>query len=506
MYTIAERYELPGKYEEARSLYEQIVQLYPDSAYAAKARYDGPEIYIFSLIASGKYIEAQEAIDKFVPDFIDYPRLPGTLYWFAKRLDAAGQYEQARNIYQQVAWQYPDDAHATKALIEVSKVDALSLIEAGDDTAAQKLLDNLIADFADHPDLPEVILVVGEKYYQEGYAKEKQDYYEEARHYFRNAIAVFERIVQDLSYRSTYAEYAQHLLSDCYRRFGDKYCGAYAVWHTLYHYGLGKPIDIIVKEIGLDRKAAISIYEVVNTLKINGISAHAVKFDLQKINTIDNPFIQYIAPTHARQFGHFRLCIPAVSGKAVVLDGTEEPEVVELASFQETDSKETSWDGTSILIHGVAESSSLDVSLSELLDIEGLLKIAAYWLEPGPGHGDLPLDIQLFLLGGWHDDCKDIGKNCLTAPYCDCDNDCVIYWGDVACYDFTQEQNCKTPGSWPDCLYDPAHTCSPRRLVAGLCNLSEHYCRSTGLDMGDCTTGVSHEHEPKRSWMRQCHW
>jgi len=198
MYAIAERYELPGKYDEANSLYEQIVRLYPDSPYAAKARYDGPEIYIFSLIASGKYIEAQQAIDKFVADFAEHPALPGALYWFAKRLDAAGQYGQARNIYQQVPWGYPDNPHATKALIEISKVDALSLIEAADDTAVQKVLDTLIADYSDNPDLPDAIFRIADEYYNTAIRHKKEGRDNQGDEFYRKAIVVWEKMIEQL--------------------------------------------------------------------------------------------------------------------------------------------------------------------------------------------------------------------------------------------------------------------------------------------------------------------
>ena len=204
MYAIAERYELPGKYEQAWSLYEHIVQFYPDSPYAAKARYDGPEIYVFSLIASGKYIEAQGAIDKFVVDFAEHPALPGALYWFAKRLDAAGKYDQARSIYQQVAWQFPDDAHATKALIEVSKVDALTFIETGDDTAAQKVLDNLIADFSDNTDLPDVIFRIEDEYYNRAIGHKRQGRDKEGDEFYRKAIAVCEKMIHQLPLSAQY--------------------------------------------------------------------------------------------------------------------------------------------------------------------------------------------------------------------------------------------------------------------------------------------------------------
>jgi len=222
MYAIAERYELPARYEEARSLYEQIIQVYPDSPYAAKARYDGPEIYIFSLIASGKYTDAQQAIDKFVADFAEHPALPGALYWFAKRLDAAGQYEQARNTYQQVAWQYPNDAHATKALMGASKMDALCSIQAGDDAAAQKVLDTLIADFSNHPDLAETIFTVGEKYYYEATSKRKEGHTDLAKEPYAKALGVWQKIITELPIEPTYTVHAYYFSAVCYRRLDEQ--------------------------------------------------------------------------------------------------------------------------------------------------------------------------------------------------------------------------------------------------------------------------------------------
>jgi TolA-binding protein len=217
MYAIAERYELPARYEEARSLYEQIIQVYPDSLYAAKARYDGPEIYIFSLIASGKYIEAQQAIDKFVAAFAEHPALPGALYWFAKRLDAAGQYQQARNIYQQVAWQFPNDAHATKALIGVYKVDVLSFIEAGNDSAAHESLDTLIAAFpANTEDLPDVIFRVADEYYNRAIAHKRAGRDSEGDQFYRKAIIVWEKMIKHLPLSAEYTPRAYYCAAVVY--------------------------------------------------------------------------------------------------------------------------------------------------------------------------------------------------------------------------------------------------------------------------------------------------
>ena len=218
LYAIAERY---GKREEGRSLYEQIVQLYPDSPYAEKARYHGPEIHIFSLISSGKYAEAEETIDRFAADFAEHPAVPGALYWFAKHLDAAGKYKQARDIYQHVAWQYPDSPLATKALIGLYKVDALSFIESGDDSAARKVLDNLIADFSDKPELAETVFTVGEKYYYQATSKRKNNRTEQAKECYAKALAAWQRIITELPIEPTYTAHAYYFCAACHRRLGE---------------------------------------------------------------------------------------------------------------------------------------------------------------------------------------------------------------------------------------------------------------------------------------------
>jgi len=150
---------------------------------------------------------------------------------------------------------------------------------------------------------------------------------------------------------ATYSEYL-HPKNHPYIVTG-KYCGAYVTWYTLRHYGLSRPIDLIVGDLKLEAKDFTNVYEITSMLKSYGISSRAVKLEPNKISSINKPFIPYLSPRNQNQFGHFVLCIPSGNGKAVILDGKEEPVIFELEELEKRDPRATGWDGTSILIEGV---------------------------------------------------------------------------------------------------------------------------------------------------------
>ncbi|MHC4643152.1 MAG: LamG-like jellyroll fold domain-containing protein [Planctomycetota bacterium] len=195
---IAQSYEWPRKFEKAESLYERAAQLDPQNPHVIKAQFNARKLHIFSLIKSEKYTEAHAAIDEFTTDFDNHPALPGILYWIAKDFEAAKEYEEAKRMYQQVAWQYPKSSHAANALMEASQMDVLSSIESGNDTMVQESLDNLIADFNEHTDLPIAILEIGERYYNIALHNKNKGLTAESEENLLEAIAIWERIITEL--------------------------------------------------------------------------------------------------------------------------------------------------------------------------------------------------------------------------------------------------------------------------------------------------------------------
>jgi tetratricopeptide (TPR) repeat protein len=75
------------------------------------------------------------------------------------------------------------------------KMDAISFIESGEDTTVNKIIDNLIADFNDHPDLPDTIFELGHKYYTKARLNVRDGFEEQATEYYQKAITQWERII-----------------------------------------------------------------------------------------------------------------------------------------------------------------------------------------------------------------------------------------------------------------------------------------------------------------------
>lgn len=98
------------KYEEAKSLYQQIIQQYPSSPYASKAQMGIAEVDILTDINAGKISEAQAGINSLIANFSGHPDLPKVLYYIGRKYRWSNQYGEARNHYQQVVQQYPDSS------------------------------------------------------------------------------------------------------------------------------------------------------------------------------------------------------------------------------------------------------------------------------------------------------------------------------------------------------------------------------------------------------------
>jgi tetratricopeptide (TPR) repeat protein len=212
LYEIAKRFEwVRGKYEQAEPIYQQIVQNFPDSAYA-KEKLDLSRTNIIYLIESGNYTLAAGALNKLLSEFYEHPDLAWTLDGIAGRYEQAKRYDEARSIYQKIV----TDHNETDYALTAQKKLAILEINAGDDAAAQAALDILIADFNDNPALPEAVFAVGEQYYNWAFHCENQSRDAKAKENFQKTIEVWERIITELPPSGTTAE-AYYFSAVCYR-------------------------------------------------------------------------------------------------------------------------------------------------------------------------------------------------------------------------------------------------------------------------------------------------
>jgi len=112
--------------------------------------------------------------------------VPATLYNIAKRYDGLKKYEEAKGVCQLILQRHPDSSYASNAQIYISKRNILFLIESKKYTEVQPTLDKLMADFGNHPDLPEVLYAIAGGHSNAKKFKEAESIYREIIQRFPN--------------------------------------------------------------------------------------------------------------------------------------------------------------------------------------------------------------------------------------------------------------------------------------------------------------------------------
>jgi len=185
LYWIAEEYKWQKQYKNANAVYQQIVGNFPDGPWAQKAGFGASKTQVLSLIQSKDYEGAGKSLDKLTADFEGYEDLPETLYWIAGEFNWAKQFEEANGVYQQIIEKYPDGSWADKAKLGVSRVEVFSLIESQDYNNAESAVDKMVVDFADHPDLPETLYWIADRF------RWSNNHFEDAKQVYQQLVQMY---------------------------------------------------------------------------------------------------------------------------------------------------------------------------------------------------------------------------------------------------------------------------------------------------------------------------
>jgi TolA-binding protein len=202
-----------GKYNEAKQMYQEIVEKYPGSAAANNALLGIARVNVLMLFQQGDTAGAVAAVDEMAKRFAGHPELPETLYWTAIKFEQ-GKYAEAKKLYEQVLREYPQNAYAEKLPFCIAKMNVLALVEAGEHEQVPAAVEKLIADFNTHTELPHALFMVGEKYFVD----------RKAPNFQQKAIVILEKVMNDLPRREAvpgmYAE-VYCCAGDCYTELKD---------------------------------------------------------------------------------------------------------------------------------------------------------------------------------------------------------------------------------------------------------------------------------------------
>lgn len=280
---------------------------------------------------------------------------------------------------------------------------------------------------------------------------------------------------------------------------GDRFCGAYCVWHLLRHYGSTVPVEEIIDQMGIRKKGFSTVQDIVDILAARNIPAQPMNVPADKLAKLDTPFVQYRIPRAGSDLGHFVLCIPAGNGKAVVLDGANDPVLIDLSAFSD---KDAFWDGTIILIQK-SRSDFLTEVITERMNWKTAVALAECWYA-----ADNPFDCmnraktyfasvtnqQLANLKGGSQvdyDCTNRNYSCRQCKRCSDDSDCPTT--EFVCAGLTEAKECLVSwhGNTP-CTDDPAAKCQPRKYMHRICEYN--CCQFDHGDGNPCGTTVPQCH------------
>jgi len=217
LYHIARRYQWSRQYEQATSIHQEIIQRFPDSSEADRARLDVGRIKVLSLIKSGDCAAAEAETNKLLQELSAHPGLPVVLHSIAREYERKAKYTEAAALHQQVIQQYPDNARAERARFDFAKTSVLLLIQAGSYTTAAAELDKFSTDFGHHPLFTRAMVPIGEQYYEQGCLKESQGEQSLANELYQKAIAAWGHVRQQ-SQSYEFSPAAWYFSAHCYRK------------------------------------------------------------------------------------------------------------------------------------------------------------------------------------------------------------------------------------------------------------------------------------------------
>jgi len=189
--------EWKDKFDEAKRLYQIILQNYPGTAFAEKAQLGIARCEAMRLVMGQQYELARVAVNKMVSDFPANEDLPESLGMIAERFEWQRRFEDEKWVYRLIIQIFAHNLFAHKAQIGIVRADVLSFIVGKDSVRFDMGMDKLFTNFASNPELPQTAIIIGEWFYKDGLTQKQEGLKEEAKNNFEKAINIWNRVIAE---------------------------------------------------------------------------------------------------------------------------------------------------------------------------------------------------------------------------------------------------------------------------------------------------------------------
>lgn len=210
------------KDNEAKSIYQRILQQYPNNPIAAGARLHNSRYNVLSLIESGNDTAIQLEIDKIKTDLPNHPELPWFFRCIVNKYEDSKKYQAAKNIYLQILQQFPDTVllpgtkvgFANYAKLQMARFNICSLADSGNIDGMNAAIEKMKSDFAANPMLPEAIFRAIEPVYEKESSRTESPF-------FKRAIELIENDILGKTANINLETDAYYMLALNYQQLGD---------------------------------------------------------------------------------------------------------------------------------------------------------------------------------------------------------------------------------------------------------------------------------------------
>jgi TolA-binding protein len=184
LYWLAYRYQDIGRLEDANSVYQQVVQSYPDNIYASKAA--------TQLHPEGDAGQAEVEDVNLNPDL---ETAAVELYRVARGYEDVNDFDSAVKAYEQVVKDEPATIKGGNAVLDIRRLEILNALDSNDTDYADALLAQFVEDFNQNLYAGDCLELVVDKCYWTGFQLMRQSKHQQANIRFAFAEKILQIII-----------------------------------------------------------------------------------------------------------------------------------------------------------------------------------------------------------------------------------------------------------------------------------------------------------------------
>jgi len=220
---IADEYRRLQKHERACGLYQYVVNNWPGTEHALWSRMG----LAISNIHLGDDAATQKAIENLLADFFGDKNIAQAIQEIAQQYNHLQNYEEAQQVHRYVV-EVLDTKAKNNRTVGSQAALAASYVALGRDGEALTAIDNLIADFGGHPDLPVVLCRPADAYWEKALLERRQARHDQKKESLRKALMECQRVITQFPETPHTTAEAHHISAECYLLLGD--------WKKAFHY------------------------------------------------------------------------------------------------------------------------------------------------------------------------------------------------------------------------------------------------------------------------------